>query len=398
MPPSGRQAVYSKAVADSQFAPLGPTTAKWAPRQVGQTPAGVPFIDPVRLEHFVYENAGFNIYSVRLSDGSEVQLTTGGLDLASSPHVPADNLDVCVFTRSGVEKYVPIEGGTIYDTTPSTSIACFGDSITYGGHGTGATWPDLLAANLGVTVTNRGILGQSSTEIAVRQGGIVPRVQVTTNAGFIPLLASSVSTCLVVFPTAMFRVGFTCSFVGTLMGVPGTLTKSTSEVWTFTRDADGFNVDANGTNPFITTEGPTYQNQTQIFWGGRNWPSPPVVLRDELGMRNFLKPLNKRFLVLSILNNNTEIPGTAGYLGIVGINNPALAAAFPDNYFDIRRWMIDHGLAAVGLTATSDDLTAIAEDRIPPALLYDGTHPNGLGRQAIAIAIAAWLRAKGWYA
>lgn len=55
-------------------------------------------------------------------------------------------------------------------------IECWGDSLTVGFNGDGVTYPDVLAELSGAQVRNYGVSGETSLEIAARQGGIPMQV------------------------------------------------------------------------------------------------------------------------------------------------------------------------------------------------------------------------------
>ena len=56
--------------------------------------------------------------------------------------------------------------------TPLLDLVCWGDSMWRDQGELGVMVPDLMAAELGVDVANCGVNGQTSTEIALRQGGL----------------------------------------------------------------------------------------------------------------------------------------------------------------------------------------------------------------------------------
>jgi lysophospholipase L1-like esterase len=80
---------------------------------------------------------------------------------------------------------------------------------------------------------------------------------------------------------------------------------------------------------------------TDVFWAGRNnYGSQATVLSDIASMVAALTP-PKRFLVMSVINGAYpgEGLGGSGYSKIIALNN-ALASAYPNNYFDVRSFLV----------------------------------------------------------
>lgn len=295
-------------------------------------------------------------------------------------------------------------GPKVFDTTTLTVkkalpesgyVVGVGDSLTAAG-----TWLSRVASLLSVTTANLGVAGQTTTEIAIRQGGTAPLLTVTGNQ--IP--ASGPVEVTAISPTSKYRdaggettVPFT--FDGTLAGVPGTLTQNsqlTPMTRTFTRTTDGSAVACPAGTPFYASQGTPHRERVQVIWAGRNNISDPaIVTRDVAAMVANLATYQKRYLVCSVTNGQNEPSGSAGYNSIAAINS-ALSAAYGSRYVDVRRYLIDHGLADAGITPTAGDTTAISEDRIPPSLHIDTIHFTTAGYNAVGNCIAAAITSKGW--
>jgi lysophospholipase L1-like esterase len=87
---------------------------------------------------------------------------------------------------------------------------------------------------------------------------------------------------------------------------------------------------------------------TDVFWAGRNnykQPLPsdpePQILSDIASMVNALTSSPKKLLVLSVPNGDGiwDLKGTQDYNRIMALNS-ALAAAYPNNYLDIRSYLV----------------------------------------------------------
>jgi len=333
-------------------------------------------------ESLVPEVSGSKVYLNTPSTG--VRALLGTIAGASNPTL-LDQSTVRVETGSGPQ-WITAATGVGRPVFPTTSWAAWGDSLTYS-QATGQaspTWPEVVAADLGVPVYNGGRQGQATFEIAVRQGGLRPLLTVTGDS--IP--ASGSVGVTVVSPTDGWRPSGTSvlAMEGTLAGVPGTLYHDAStHVWTFARDAAGSATACPPSTPFIGTEGVSKRADNVIIWAGtNNATQQTAILRDIASMVAWLTPYDKRYLVIGLTT-----PGNDAV-------NAALAAAYGSRFEDLRSYMISSGLAAAGITPTSDDTAAIAANNIPPSLMTDATHFNQAGYNVIGARIAARIRARNW--
>lgn len=274
----------------------------------------------------------------------------------------------------------------------SPRIAVFGDSMAGDHGGTGVSIAKALATVTGLEVFAGGVPGQTSTEVALRQGGL--DVFITAPGNVLPAPAAPVSV-QITEPAGMWKTGSAWTFTGTLAGVIGQLKKDAADAWTFTRAAAGAAVQLQPETRWISTEGAARRDWVQIWRSGRNNVNGETIARDERAMRAGLSGSNNRFLVLPTYNSATEPAGSAGYVKLAAINKQR-ADTYGPNYYDLRGWMIRNGLAAAGLTPTAEDLAAIAEDRLPPALMYDAVHLTALGRTVEARRLAQVITDKGW--
>jgi hypothetical protein len=136
---------------------------------------------------------------------------------------------------------------------------------------------------------------------------------------------------------------------------------------------------------------PATLNNVQVIWAGRNnFGSPTTVKADIAAMIAALG--HTRYLVLGIVNQDdvTEYSGSA-YLTIIDQLNTDLATLYGDKFIDIRRILIDKGLAMAGLTATAQDTTDIANDVPPSSLRSDTLHYNSYGYAVVGQVVHAFM-------
>lgn len=114
-----------------------------------------------------------------------------------------------------------------------------------------------------------------------------------------------------------------------------------------------------------------------IIWAGRNnFADTAQISSDITAMINSLG--HDRYLVLSVMTNQTQIAGTADHTLITTYNN-TLAAKYGDNYIDVRSYIVSQYNPAL-----SQDVIDHDNDVTPTSLCADGLHLNAAGYQKVA--------------
>jgi lysophospholipase L1-like esterase len=266
------------------------------------------------------------------------------------------------------------------------NITTWGDSLTAGSEdGTGVSYPNQLAADIsGSVVTNEGVGGQTSTQIAVREGGV--STTATVSGGNIPASGSVTVT----FPSGYEPVtsqGPSPGEHGTIAGVSGLVTLSGS-TYTFNVLNGTTTVSTSGAVPFIPSVG-SLNSGTVILWEGRNNSGSVSQVESDIAASVAALPSN-RYLILSVENGASEGTGTGTYTNITTINS-YLAATYPGHYLDTREYLVQHGLTDAGITPTSQDTTDISNDIPPTSLRADNIHLNDAGYKVVAAQVAKWI-------
>jgi hypothetical protein len=127
---------------------------------------------------------------------------------------------------------------------------------------------------------------------------------------------------------------------------------------------------------------PARLNDNIVIWAGRNNLNAPATVKADIAAMVDAIP-HTRFLILGLVNQSTEVAGSAPHTDIVALNAD-LAALYGDHFFDIRAWLIASGLADAGIAPTPTDLADIAADCTPTSLRSDNLHWNTAGGGAIA--------------
>lgn len=360
---------------------------------VGFTSLSADVKSALNTNETVAELIGSNLYTHNRITGQRILISN------ASPTYPVifSNSFITYF-ESSVWKYKPITDGTAWPVLPNTRLTTWGDSLTADSRGISAS-----AAYLGQVGLNRGASGYAAADIAIRQGGLTVYFNAVDNQ--IPA-SGSVALTLVNSPTTGYRTGSIITFSGSLVGVAGTLTKAANETWSFIRTNSGSTVACPPVTAFVCltnnnpADGGDTENDIQSIWIGRNNVGSATFQSDVVNnvarMAAYIKPLYKRYVVISITNGTTEGIGTTNYNNIIACNQQ-LALIYQGLYYDLRSDFIQNGLATVGITPTADDIAAIADDRPPPSLMSDSIHPNANGYNAQKILFANYLTSKGCF-
>lgn len=256
----------------------------------------------------------------------------------------------------------------------------WGDSMTASAGATsGATRYPAVAGGLFDpirTVSNLGIGGQTSTQIAARQGGVPITVTVSGNeiptSGGVSVTDKSVN---ILYESA----AFTGTATGTLAGVWGTMSTDASGNWTFTRAAAGDAAACPAGTRFVPDTALALRGRTAWLWLGRNnFADPTQVKADIAACIAYLS--HSRYLVCSVLPSAAD---TSGQLATIASLNADLTSLYGSAFVDLLTPLQDAG------DGSPDDNADIAAGIIPRSLRSDATHLNDAGYAIVAAAMYA---------
>lgn len=264
--------------------------------------------------------------------------------------------------------------------TPLQNIATWGDSLSEN------TWQPYLRTLMPTRdIFAGGVGGQTSRQIARRQGGVAPMISISGN--LIP--AAGAVTCTVDYPflySAQILYGRLGGVFGTLSVVAGNTT--------FTRSVNGAAVAIDAQTPFIISNTDyDYDFRTTIIWAGNNNASDTAqVDADVQRMVDFLKPQEKRFAVISlIIGDYPERYAGGTYQTNVLALHALWRERWPNNFIDANALLIrnyDPGNA--------QDVIDVGRGVVPSSLRIDNIHLNEAGKQIIANRVYDFLTTRGW--
>lgn len=261
----------------------------------------------------------------------------------------------------------------------SADIVAYGDSLTRG-DGTvnfAKTPANAAAIRLKTTVLpkNRGIGGQVTEQIGARLGCFP--VTVTISGNSIPASGGVAVTDKNI--NVLFDAGvYTGTILGSIAGVPGTMSTDGAGAWTFTRTDSG---DATAVAPgtqFILDEAVAFRGYTHWLNPGRNdVPDTATILAGVAAMVSYLG--HTRYRVLSVLSSTLD--GTP-VLDAIDATNAALASIYGPRYVDSRAALF------AANDGSANDLADIAARFTPRSLRSDNLHLTDAGYEIVGIAIA----------
>lgn len=247
-------------------------------------------------------------------------------------------------------------------------IVCWGDSLT-------ASWdkktayPDRLREISGLEVINYGVEAETTSMIAMRQGGIPVLVGATVipaSTELIPVFLKT-ETGNAVFYLDHGDGGVNPCQIG---GIEGNLSKLNGAYY-FERSEEGVRTSLSEDSPFVTFGmADSNPNDVLVIFAGTN------DLPDTESVYQLIDTIHDMLTVSKC--DKYIIIGLTYAAGIPEIDkvNEILANEFEDNFLDIRNYLINYGLDDAGLKATANDLIDISEGEIPASLRRDYVHGN----------------------
>lgn len=288
------------------------------------------------------------------------------------------------------------------------TVNCWGDSLTRGvgvGDSYSKAFPYVLHGLLdGRKVTNCGVGGENTINIASRQGGLPNIVKPFT----IPANASKAEVKLTNIygdSTGILLQGgsaldpTTDKYVMTaqinpcsINGVEGTLTYENGKYY-FSRSENGESVIVSRPTPLITYAMKSMRDNINIIWIGTNggFTTSTELIECIDTMIDYMSPINKKYIVIGIHHLVSTVTETFEQL------EKNMTLHFGRHYINQRKYVIEYGLSDAGITPTIEDTEAISQGKIPPSLLSDVVHYNDKGYDIIANLVAERGKELGYW-
>lgn len=296
--------------------------------------------------------------------------------------IPGDNRPLYVPKYSAGRNLSPSTYGTggVSLRLGGSNVFVPGDSLTAAtGTDLGSrTFPNAAALLLNVSkfpvADGRG--GQTSTAIAARQGG--RQILVTVSGNQIPASGGVAVTAKNI--NVLTNAGaFTGTILGSIAGIPGTMSTDASGNWTFTRTSSGSITAAPAGTQFIVKQAVDYKDYDQWWCVGTNNPTETdIIISDIDAMIAYCG--HARYRIISPLPS-TAWNGTV--LAAYEVTMAALRARYGVRFYDARA-----ALQAAN-DGSANDLADVAAGLTPRSLRSDEVHLLGKGYEVMGFGLAA---------
>ena len=249
-------------------------------------------------------------------------------------------------------------------------IVCWGDSLTVSVDGKSA-FPDILRDLSGCEVINYGVEAENTSMIAMREGGLRVNVKATVipaDTNLIPVFLRTENNGHVHFLDHGDGGVNPCS----ISGIEGELQKLNGSYY-FVRSRKGERIAVEEGTQFKTHGmiDARMGDVLVIFAGTNDLPDSKSVGNIIALERQMLEAAKcDRYIIVGLTY--------AGGIPEIDKVNAALEKEFGDHFVDIRKYMLNYGLADAGIEPTQADIADIKKGEIPGSLRRDYVHGNKL--------------------
>lgn len=311
------------------------------------------------------------------------------------------------FLFDSLESLNPVSEPITYK--PTTTVACWGDSITkgQGSSGDAYAYPGVLAELTGYDVINMGVGGETATTVAARQGGLEIRLDediTIPESGAVEIKFSAYEkdgTYAGVVTPRTTAGGWNPCYIN---GIEGTLSLEVNESVTprvlnwakFTRKQSGEAVSV-PKGSVMTVEANKTKAHINIFMANANggW-SPENTTPRNSQVQDHIK-------IFDNMINNTPNKDKFIVIGLTVDGNwdethAALEEKYGEHFLNIKSYLAtEEALSDAGITPTEEDLDAISAKNVPPSLLSaDGVHLNDAGYERIGTKVYEKMQQLGY--
>ena len=293
--------------------------------------------------------------------------------------------------NSVIEEYIP-------------GVVCWGDSLTYSGY------PGILEELIDerifsksdesvtkITVSNEGVWGETSAEIAARCGAIP---YVVSKSIYIPGEVMEIPVKIGVLGSTNNgeNVKFTkgVSYKVKLNGIEGYLKPASNQVdgnfHVFVRKEAGESISVEkGTVIYIANNQKNYTNHIPVIFMGENggWDNDPSVLIKQINaMIAHIGNLHERYIVVGLHTGTAESRKEL---------EDAMEREYGNNYINLREYICSKGYEDLGIIPSEDELGAMKLGVVPSTLLVDGLHYGGVAKKMVATAVFNRMDELGYF-
>ena len=288
-------------------------------------------------------------------------------------------------------KFMLFTDSTLYDLWNTINVVdyttdlCFwGDSLTAGAGGSGTSYPNVCASELGITsFKNCGVGGENANTIACRQGGdslILKPCNVSEyslseltdiyGTQCNPLRQGSGSNSV----NPIYINGVKCT-----LSISQTSTTDPNAKYTIT----GYNEPLLAETP-VKFAGCDIKSKITIIFVGQNGPG----LAERLSIiDSMISKINDKYIVMGLSSGSTTSRSD---------EESQMLSKYGVHYFNTRNMLSKYGMSIMNLTPTTSDVNEMSKGEVPSSLRSDSVHLNANGYTALGKMLAQKIRACGY--
>ena len=322
---------------------------------------------------------------------NKMTLRKGGStsDVIKSAIVRIDNISHVPDTVN--IKFMLFTDSTLYDLWNTINVVdyttdlCFwGDSLTAGAGGSGTSYPNVCASELGITsFKNCGVGGENANTIACRQGGD----SLILKPGNVNEYSLSELTDIYGTQCNPLRQGSGSNSVNPIyingvkcnLSISQTNTTDQNAKYTIT----GYNEPLLAETP-VKFAGCDIKSKITIIFVGQNGPG----LAERLSIiDSMISKINDKYIVMGLSSGSATSRSD---------EESQMLSKYGVHYFNTRNMLSKYGMSMMNLTPTTSDVNEMSKGEVPSSLRSDSVHLNANGYTALGKMLAQKIRACGY--
>ncbi|UWD52258.1 MAG: GDSL-like Lipase/Acylhydrolase family protein [Bacteriophage sp.] len=266
----------------------------------------------------------------------------------------------------------------------TTDLCFWGDSLTAGAGGSGTSYPNVCASELGITsFKNCGVGGENANTIACRQGGdslilkpgnvseySLSELKDIYGTQCNPLRQGSGSNSV----NPIYINGVKCT-----LSISQTSTTDPNAKYTIT----GYNDKLLAETP-VKFAGCDIKSKITVIFVGQNGPG----LAERLSIiDSMISKINDKYIVMGLSSGSTTSRSD---------EESQMLSKYGVHYFNTRNMLSKYGMSIMNLTPTTSDVNEMSKGEVPSSLRSDSVHLNANGYTALGKMLAQKIRACGY--
>jgi len=290
---------------------------------------------------------------------------------------------------------VPYTIGTFVDKVQADTIAYdadmifWGDSLTVGNQdASGVTYPKVVANIFEASHKNFGAGGETTNEIAFRQGGnniLIPAGDINgtyTYDQLVDIWGAPIHVAKQVNGNSLNPLN--------INGYEAILTYNSG---TTEYTISGYAGPASAIPIIASAAGHEQKSKITCFLVGTNGTD---LGTSTYSLATQLITVIIDSMIAKLINRNYLVLGMTVGSGAIWDSTSKALSKYGNKFFHSRQMLVNYGLAAAGLEPTAQDTTDIGNGTVPTSLRHDSTHLNQYGYTALGTMLAQRMVALGY--